>query len=287
MRKLLWGLRILISGLLTAAGTGVQAAEPPAAHPVPGGIAVVPVGAGETAPRVDFNDHRVAVVPCKDGWCAIVGLNVELAPGRYALHVARAADETTIPFDVKPKKYQEQRITVKDSRYVEPSTAELERFQRDKEALQRAFTTWSDTTPTFALALPVMGRLTAKFGLKRFFNGEPRAPHSGIDLAAPAGTPIKAPADGVVIETGDYFFNGNSVFIDHGQGLVTMYNHMRKIGVKVGDAVRTGDVIGEIGQTGRVTGPHLHWGVSLNDNRVDPLLLLDAKTVAALTGKRP
>ena len=225
------------------------------------------------------------VIPCTDGWCAVVGIGLDVSPGQQTLSVKRDDDVSDLHFVVKDKRYEVQRLVIKEKNYVEPSTEELQRYERDRDASTRAFTTWSESAPMLPFALPATGRLSSPFGLKRFYNDQPRAPHSGLDIAAPEGTPIRAPAPGVVIETGDYFFNGNTVFIDHGQGLVTMYNHMRVITVTPGTKVQTGDKLGEIGHTGRATGPHLHWGVSLNNSRVDPLLFLSAQTLTALKVK--
>ena len=121
---------------------------------------------------------------------------------------------------------------------------------------------------------PVDGRLSSLFGLKRFFNNQPKNPHSGLDIAAPAGTPIQAPASATVINTGDYYYNGNTVFLDHGQGLISGYFHMTEIKVKAGQQLKQGDIIGTVGATGRVTGPHLHWNVYLNRTKVDPALFI-------------
>ena len=125
---------------------------------------------------------------------------------------------------------------------------------------------------------PAQGPTSSPFGLKRFFNEQARRPHSGLDIAAPRGANIIAPADGEIILTGNFFFNGNSIFIDHGQGLITMYCHMDKLDSQQGDVVKAGDIIGKVGSTGRATGPHLHWTVSLNNNRVEPLLFLAEPT---------
>jgi murein DD-endopeptidase MepM/ murein hydrolase activator NlpD len=147
------------------------------------------------------------------------------------------------------------------------------RIEAETAKINKALRNWrvSDDIP-FNFVWPIEGRVSGLFGRRRVFNGEERNPHSGIDIAAPTGTPIMAPADGMVSDTGDYFFNGNTVMIDHGQGLITMFCHLDSIDVKVGQQVNQRDIIGTVGATGRVTGPHLHLGVSLNDVRVEPLL---------------
>jgi murein DD-endopeptidase MepM/ murein hydrolase activator NlpD len=251
---------------------------------VPGGVVIVALDKSDSAPIARFNGKRVAVAPCADRWCAIVGVGLDVTPGAHRLNV-ESGTPSEKEFTVNAKTYEVQRLTVKEKRMVDPSPDDLKRIARDQEVLVKAFSSWTDPVPVLRFALPVPGPLTAGFGLRRYFNGQARAPHSGIDIAAPEGSPISAPAPGIVVETGDYFFNGNTVFIDHGQGFVTMYNHLRTISVKPGTRVQTGDKIGEVGRTGRVTGPHLHWTVSLNNARVDPMLFLNADAHAALVKK--
>lgn len=128
-----------------------------------------------------------------------------------------------------------------------------------------------------AFILPVKWRLAGRFGLHRFFNGEPRAPHASLDVAVARGTPIKASAHGKVLAVDDYFFNGKTIFLEHGNGLITMYCHLERIDVKTGDTVRKGQRIGLSGKTGRATGPHLHWSVVLNGVMVDPELFIPVR----------
>ena len=138
-----------------------------------------------------------------------------------------------------------------------------------------AYQTFSARNPSnLLMELPVSGRLTSPFGLRRFFNGQERNPHTGLDLAAPQGTPVKASADGQVILVGDFFFNGKTVFLDHGQGLISMFCHLSAINVQLGQAVKRGNIVAKVGATGRATGPHLHWNISLNDTRVDPAIFI-------------
>jgi murein DD-endopeptidase MepM/ murein hydrolase activator NlpD len=240
-------------------------------------VAVICVGRNaEAAPRVLFDGQRVLVARSGDAWHAVVGLPLSLKPGAYEVSVReRGKGERTVRFDVRGRRYETQHLTLANRRHVTPGPDDLSRIAREQELLARAFSTWNDRAlDLVTFDLPSEGRFSSGFGLRRFLNNEPRQPHTGVDIAAPEGTPIAAPAAGIVIETGDYFFNGLTVVLDHGQGLVTMYNHLSRIDVAKGARVGRGERIGAIGSTGRVTGPHLHWSVSLNNARVDPALFL-------------
>jgi murein DD-endopeptidase MepM/ murein hydrolase activator NlpD len=261
---------------LWSLATVVGAMPPPQAEAVPGGIVVVPLGImGDDIPTVHFHGNRVMVLRQDDGWEAVVGIPLGSRRGHYKLHVDRNGSDQVITFLVESKQYEEQHLTLKNRHMVNPTAEELKRIHREQGVIKRAlrgFRPLRDVPTHFSL--PVAGPVSSTFGLRRFFNGQARKPHSGLDLAVPAGTPIKAPAAGRISATGNFFFDGNTVFIDHGQGLVTMYCHMSEIDVKPGQEVRAGEPIGKVGMTGRATGPHLHWGVSLNDARVDPTLFL-------------
>ncbi len=261
-------------------------AQWPRANPVPGGIAILPVGtasASAPAPTVYFHGNRVLVIQRDTTWQAVVGLPLDLVPGDQSIS-ATDADGTLreIHFTIEPKEYAAQYLTLRNKRQVNPTAKDMQRIRQDQAEINDAFTTWSPrANMDLSLDLPFNGRRSSSFGLRRFFNKQPRQPHSGMDIAAAEGTLIHAPADGTVLRTGDYFFNGNSIFLDHGQGLISMYNHLHKIGVQPGQSVKRGEVIGEVGRTGRVTGAHLHWSISLNNSRVDPALFLRADTADA------
>ncbi|HEX8596851.1 MAG TPA: peptidoglycan DD-metalloendopeptidase family protein [Pseudomonas sp.] len=246
--------------------------------PVPGGVAVVDLGNGVLAPKASYQDKPVLVIKEQDsGWLAIVGLPLTVKPGPQQLVIKDAKGSRNLRFNVGGKKYPEQHITLQNKRQVNPEPADLKRIEGELAEQIAAYRSFTPTTPSnLLLDKPVNGPLSSRFGVRRFFNGEERNPHAGLDFAVPAGTPIKSPAAGKVILTGNYFFNGNTVFVDHGQGFISMFCHMSKIDVKVGDAVPRGGVVGKVGATGRATGPHMHWNISLNDARVDPAIFIGA-----------
>ncbi|MGR4039054.1 peptidoglycan DD-metalloendopeptidase family protein [Pseudomonas sp. 910_21] len=241
--------------------------------PVPGGVAVVDLGSAAQAPKASYQGKPVLVVKEQNNWLAIVGIPLTVKPGTQQI----SAGNRSLNFVVGSKKYPEQHITLKNQRQVNPNPADLKRIDGELAEQLRAYRSFSPNTPSnLLLDKPVNGPLSSKFGVRRFFNGEERNPHAGLDFAVPAGTPIKTPAAGKVILTGNYFFNGNTVFVDHGQGFISMFCHMSKIDVKVGQSLARGAVVGKVGSTGRATGPHMHWNISLNDARVDPAIFIGA-----------
>lgn len=244
----------------------------PAHAPVPGGVAVIALGDHAQAPGVEYQNRRVLAVEGEEGWIAVVGIPLSAKPGAHTLRVGG----DTLAFNIEDKAYETQRLTITNERMVNPLPEDIARINSERPRLQRARSTFSPRAPTsFRLAAPAEGRRSSAFGLRRILNDQPRNPHSGIDIAAPTGSPIHAPAPGTVIETGAFYYTGNTVFVDHGRGFVTAYYHMDSIGVEAGDTVETGDLLGTIGETGRVTGPHLHFVVLLNGEMVDPDLFLE------------
>lgn len=235
-----------------------------------GGIALLEVTPDTTS--ASFGERPVALVTEGNKKYAIVGLPVTIRTGVHLLDT----NLSHFDFTVADYTYPEQRLTITDQSKVSPDPEQLARYQR--EAIEQA-TVYKKFSPVQVTHFPkfiwpARGIISSPFGFKRFFNDEPRAPHAGLDIAAGFGTAVHAAANGVVVQTGDYFFNGQTVMIDHGQGIVTMMCHLSRIDVGIGQSVTQGDVIGLVGKTGRATGPHLHFGVSLNNARIDPLLVL-------------
>ena len=258
------------------ASTPAETRELPQALSVPGGIAEIHLGSShQPAPKVYFNQQRVLVTRNRDQWLALVGIPLETSPGAQHISVNTPEKSYELSFNVSYKHYPEQHLTIKNQRMVNPEPEDELRIAEDLKHINQAIDTWTEQEVVdTAFSTPVEGRISGVFGSRRFFNNQPKNPHSGLDIAAPAGSPIKAPAHARVINTGNYYYNGNSVFLDHGQGLITGYFHMTAIHVRPGQVVKPGDILGTVGATGRVTGPHLHWNAYLNHTKIDAALLI-------------
>ncbi|RQO80768.1 peptidase M23 [Acidovorax sp. FJL06] len=291
-------------GLLALPATGLLHAKPPSTAPtastappatptvwphalqVPGGVARLSLGPAATRPQAQVRQAEVdvplLVVGDASEWTAVLGIALAAPLGDAHISVAQADGSglRQLPYTVARKQYKEQHLQV-SPRTVDLSPEDQARYERERDHQAGVMTTF--TTPpagqapaSLRMRVPVPGRRSSSFGLRRVFNGQPRNPHSGMDIAAATGTPIVAPLAGQVIDMGDYFFNGGTVWLDHGQGLLTMYCHLSSMDVRVGDVVKAGEAFCKVGATGRVTGPHLHWGVMLNRTMVDPALFIPA-----------
>lgn len=265
-------LRTLL--LITVAASSAWAL--PRHAPVPGGVAVVRLDADTAArPVAWFGDAPLAVVRADGAWYALVGIPLALTPGPQSIVVATDGSRRRIDFEVTPNTYPTQRLQIRDRSKVTPRPEDEPRIEREQlaiAALKRHYSEAASPDPDFSP--PADGPLSSRFGLRRILNGEPRSPHAGLDVTVPAGAPIVAPAPGTVLDVGDYFFTGNTVFIDHGQGLITLFAHLSRVDVRPGQTVGRGEPIGACGATGRATGPHLHWAAVLNGTPVDPELFL-------------
>ncbi|MBT8106713.1 MAG: peptidoglycan DD-metalloendopeptidase family protein [Gammaproteobacteria bacterium] len=264
-------MKVFVSSLLLL-GTAVALAAPQHS-PRPGGVAIVDVGpASDAAPAISYAGKPVLLLQNGERWQAVVGVPLDAQPGQLSIDV----DGFPLAFAINEHGYAEQRLTVKNQSHVTPDQAQLDRIGRERKIIDAALNNFRDiAVDGLTLAAPVEGRRSSSFGLRRFFNDQPRSPHKGMDIAAGTGTPILAPRAGLVTATGDYFFNGNTVILDHGQGYITMYCHLSETLVDEGQQVEAGESIGSVGATGRVTGPHLHFGTYLNGTAVDPAILLE------------
>lgn len=244
---------------------------------IPGGIAVIDFHTNHANPKASYGNVPVYTQRIKDShWQALVGIPLLAKIGKKQI-IIKDFSERKIDFTVKDYTYQEQHITLTGNKkkYVNPNLAHMDRIKRERPILsiaRRTFSTQEFNNQSFIL--PISGITTSPFGFKRFYNGEPRRPHTGLDYAGKIGTVIQASATGKVIVSDEFFFNGNAIFIDHGQGLISVYIHMNERIAKLGQIVKQGDIIGTIGQTGRATGPHLHFGVYLNQTVINPNILI-------------
>ena len=274
-----WLLGMLAIGFWPCRSFAQQGAAPrswPRDSAVPGGVARIDLGPAAARPQAWADGVPLLVLGSPSGWTALVGIALSAEPGTARIRVQGESGERELAYTIAPKRYTEQHLKV-SPRTVDLSPEDLARHERERAHQQGVIATFSAAPAGEPhMRPPAPGRRSSSFGLRRFFNGQPRNPHSGMDIAAPTGTPVVAPLAATVIDTGDYFFNGHTVWLDHGGGLLSMMCHLSRIDCKVGDRLAVGQRLGTVGATGRVTGPHLHWTISLNRASVDPALFIDA-----------
>jgi murein DD-endopeptidase MepM/ murein hydrolase activator NlpD len=238
---------------------------------VPGGVARISLGDSGEAPRLMLDERRVLVLREAGKWVAVVGVPLSAKPGTK---LRLKGEPRKLEVKVIAKKYPSQRLTVPKEQ-AELGAEQLARYEKEREHIQGMLRTFTESAPaSLVMREPVAGRRSGSFGLRRIINGEPRSPHSGMDIAAAAGEPVVAASAGRVIDTGEYLFLGKTVILDHGQGLLSLYSHLSEVNAALGEPVPAGATIGKVGATGRATGPHLHFSVYLNAAAVDPAFFL-------------
>jgi murein DD-endopeptidase MepM/ murein hydrolase activator NlpD len=231
---------------------------------------------GQTAPgsRIQLDGRPVRVTP--EG-IFVIGFDRDAKPQAVLTEIAPDGTRTRHPLAIAQREYDIQRVTGVPQRTVTPPPEQLKRIRDEAALVSRARKVDSDR---FAFAgpfqWPLTGRISGVYGSQRVYNGEPGRPHFGVDVAAPTGTPVRAPADAVVtLAHPDMFFSGGTLIMDHGYGISSTFMHLSRVLVKEGDVVKSGDVVAEVGATGRATGPHLDWRINWFDVRIDPVLVVE------------
>ncbi|HYR44900.1 MAG TPA: peptidoglycan DD-metalloendopeptidase family protein [Terriglobia bacterium] len=235
---------------------------------------------GVKSVEITWGDKKIPASLVGDQWTTILGVDLDAKPGKHAAGVLFTmqdgrVDQREAVIDVEHKKYPTTELKV-DEKYVELSKPDLARANRETKETEAIYATiTNEMLWDQPFSVPIPGESGTNFGHRRIFNGQPRAPHAGADLHAQTGTPIQATNRGRVVLAKNLFFTGNTVILDHGLGVYSLYAHLSRIDVKPGDMVSNGQLLGLAGATGRVTGPHLHWGMRVQGARVDPFTLVD------------
>jgi murein DD-endopeptidase MepM/ murein hydrolase activator NlpD len=284
----LWIAAAVCAAIVRLEAEPASLAEPSAKTPIgisarsrsiaPGEVVVLTLTVPARTDRVTVRafEHDISAFAVEPRiWRAIVGIDLDVAPGAYTVAVdAGNGLKATYPLMVKQRLFPTRRLAV-DPAFVNPPESESQRIQRDTERLDAVWhASAAERQWTAPFVRPVPQPANSRFGTRSVFNGEPRNPHSGADFPSPQGTPVHAPNAGRVVLADSLYFSGNTVVIDHGLGLFSLLAHLSVIEVHEGDRVSAGQIIGRVGATGRVTGPHLHWAVRANGARVDPVALL-------------
>lgn len=277
-------MKSLIPFLIASLPALAAGAPLPQTEPVPGGVAVVELPLWDTAtPKVEMDGRRIMVLSDAGHWYAVVGIPLDAAAGEKTLDIGGDTDlPFSFRFSVGSKSYPQQQLTIQNPEMVNPTAAQEARIEREQLHLDKVMKHWRRTArPGIEFIWPAAGPETSRFGVRRVLNGEPRSPHSGIDIGGETGTPLHAPADAVVADKGNYYFCGRTLTLDMGQGLFSVFCHMSKISVRRGQKLKQGQLVGLMGATGRTTGPNLHWTVRLNGAAVDPHVFIGERAPAA------
>jgi len=258
----------------------------PENHSVNGGVTIVPINIKQK-PEAYYNNKQITVIksPNPNQWLLIVGIPLDKKDEIQQIQLKKPI-KASVPFHVSEKFYRTQSLTIKNKRKVDPYAKDRGRINHEKNKMKSYFAKRTEGNPFKKKYIaPSNGPISSLFGLKRVYNNKPRDPHSGLDIAAPEGTPVRAVTDGTVIDADDYFFTGNTVIVDHGQGVFSLYAHLKEMKVKPGKRLEQGEILGTIGKTGRVTGPHLHWMMVMNETIVDPLLFVPPRIIRKVAKK--
>ena len=261
---------------MLAVATPACAALDSPADAAPGRVAQLRLGTAAQPPKAHYDGRRLLVRQERGEWIALAGIPLSVKPGSTVpVEIDYGAGRREVrKLSVLPWKYQEQRLEMPVEQADLPPE-QLVRYEKERVHLANVLRTYTETGPAaLALLQPVPGPRSSSFGLRRVINGVARSPHGGLDIAAPTGTPVLAAAPGRVLDAGEYLFLGKTIILDHGQGLLTLYSHLNAMQVGPGAEVAAGATIGEVGTTGRSTGPHLHFSVYLNAASVDPAIFL-------------
>tara|TARA_Y100000748_G_scaffold292762_1_gene281615 strand:+ start:480 stop:1337 length:858 start_codon:yes stop_codon:yes gene_type:complete len=246
----------------------------------PGSIYIKELTRDEYQQDIYLNNDRLLRWNKNNKFFLVYGIsyNTKLGVNKFVLKDKNSNVIKNININILKKDFNTQKINV-DKKYVKPNKDNIERIKNDSTKLSKARKIWVDINPDLDFVLPVKGITTGVFGTKRFYNGIEGNYHNGHDIAADIGTPILAPSSGKIILTGDFFYNGKTIYLDHGRGLKSIMIHLDEILVQDNDFVKKGEIIGKVGTTGKSTGPHLHWSVLLNNTYIDPDLLIDKKVI--------
>ena len=252
----------------------------PENHPVNGGLTIIPI-ASKQKPEVYYNQKKITVLaaPEQNLWLLIIGIPIDTNKTIQTLSVNKPY-RTSIPFHISEKYYAIQSLTIANTRKVDPYPTDLQRIAQETKEMAAIYAGFTSSNPyAHEFKAPAHARISSLFGLKRIYNEEPRPPHLGLDIAARANSNVSAVGDGRVVSTNNYFYTGNTVILDHGMGVFSLYGHLKRIDVTLGQNLKQGTEIGIVGQTGRATGPHLHWSMIVNQTYVDPLLFVPVRLI--------